>query len=178
MITRSTTVIGIVKNGKAAMGSDGQVTFDDTIVKHTASKVRSLWDGKILAGFAGAAADALTLFERLEEKLEISKGNLLKASVELAKDWRQDKVLRKLEALLAVVDTEHALIISGTGDIIESDDGIVAIGSGAPYALAAARALSKHTKMPPYEIVKESLEIASQICIYTNNHFTILKVDK
>lgn len=178
MITRSTTVIGIVKNGKAAMGSDGQVTFDDTIVKHTASKVRSLWDGKILAGFAGAAADALTLFERLEEKLEISKGNLLKASVELAKDWRQDKVLRKLEALLAVVDTEHALIISGTGDIIESDDGIVAIGSGAPYALAAARALLKHTKMPPYDIVRESLEIASQICIYTNNHFTILKVDK
>ncbi len=178
MIVRATTVIGIVKNGKAAIGSDGQVTFDDTIVKHTASKVRALWEGKILAGFAGAAADALTLFERLEEKLEMTKGNLIKASVELAKDWRQDKVLRRLEALLAVVDTKHALILSGTGDVIESDDGIVAIGSGAPYALAAARALSKHTSMSPSEIVKESLQIASSICIYTNNHFTILKVDK
>ena len=176
MITRSTTVIGIVKKGRAAIGSDGQVTFDDTIVKHSASKVRALWEGKILAGFAGAAADALTLFERLEEKLEVSKGNLLKASVELAKDWRQDKVLRRLEALLAVVDTKHALIISGTGDIIESDDGIVAIGSGAPYALAAARALLKHTEFPPEKIVEESLRIASEICIYTNSHFTILKV--
>ncbi len=175
MITKSTTVVGIVKDGMAAIGSDGQVTFGDTVVKHSASKVRALWEGKILAGFAGAVADALTLFERLEEKLQDTKGNLIKASVELAKDWRQDKVLRRLEALLAVVDTEHALIISGNGDIIESDDGIVAVGSGAPYALAAARALSKHTRMKPEEIVKESLSIASDICIYTNNHFTVIK---
>ncbi len=173
----STTVIGIVKNGKAAIGSDGQVTFDDTVVKHGASKVRALWGGKILAGFAGAAADALTLFERLEEKLEDTKGNLIKASVELAKDWRQDKVLRKLEALLAVVDQKHALILSGTVDIIESDDGIVAVGSGATYALAAARALLRHTPLGPEEIVRESLKIASEICIYTNDHFTILKVE-
>ncbi len=177
MIVHSTTVIGIVKNGKAAIGSDGQVTFDDTVVKHGASKVRSLWDGKILAGFAGAAADALTLFERLEEKLEDSKGNLLRASVELAKDWRQDKVLRRLEALLAVVDRKHAFIISGTGDIIESDDGVVAVGSGAPYALSAARALLRHTSLTPEEVVRESLKIASEVCIYTNDHFTILKVD-
>ena len=177
MEIHSTTVIGIVKDGKAAIGSDGQVTFGDTVLKHTASKVRTLWQGNILAGFAGSVADALTLFERLEEKLEDAKGNLLKASVELAKDWRQDKVLRRLEALLAVVDKKHAFVISGTGDLIESDDGIVAVGSGAPYALAAARALMKHTKLPPYEIVKESLKIASEICIYTNSHFTILKVD-
>lgn len=177
MIIHSTTVIGLVKNGKAAIGSDGQVTFDDTIIKHNANKVRELWGAKILAGFAGAAADALTLFERLEEKLEETKGNLIKASVELAKDWRQDKVLRKLEALLAVVDKKHALIISGTGDIIESDDGIVAIGSGAPYALAAARALSRYTHLEPEEIIEKSLQIASEICIYTNTHFSILKVE-
>ncbi len=176
MKTNSTTVIGVVKDGKAAMGSDGQITFGDTVVKHSANKVRTLYQNAILAGFAGAAADALTLFERLEVKLEQTKGNLLKASVELAKDWRQDKVLRRLEAMLAVVNRKKAFIITGNGDVIEADHGIVAIGSGGPYALAAAKALSSHTKFSAREIVSESLKIASSICIYTNDHFSIVEI--
>jgi ATP-dependent HslUV protease subunit HslV len=170
---RSTTVIGLRRNGKAALGGDGQVTIGNTIMKQHSNKIRKLHNNEVLAGFAGAAADAFTLFERFEEKLEQYRGNLNRAAVELAKDWRTDKYLRRLEALLAVIDSEHALIISGTGDIIEPDDGIVAIGSGGSYALAAARMLLKHSKLSAKEIVKEALESAAEICIYTNRNFVI-----
>jgi ATP-dependent HslUV protease subunit HslV len=155
------------------MGGDGQVTFDDTIMKHTAQKVRRLADGRVLAGFAGASADAFTLFERFETKLEDFSGNLPRAAVELAKDWRMDKYLRRLEALLAVMDGQHGLVISGNGDVIEPDDGVVVIGSGAPYALAAARALIRHTKMNADQIVRTALEITADICVYTNKDITI-----
>jgi len=173
MIIRATTILGLTTRGQTAMGGDGQVTFDDTIMKHTAQKVRRLSDGHILAGFAGASADAFTLFERFEMKLEEFNGNLSRASVELAKDWRLDKYLRRLEALLAVVDEHNALIISGNGDVIEPDDGIVAIGSGAPYALAAARALIMHTKLSAEKVVRTALEITADICVYTNKDITI-----
>jgi ATP-dependent HslUV protease subunit HslV len=173
MIFRATTILGLTVRGQTAMGGDGQVTFDDTIMKHTAQKVRRLSDGHILAGFAGASADAFTLFERFEMKLEEFNGNLSRASVELAKDWRMDKYLRRLEALLAVVDETNALVISGNGDVIEPDDGIVAIGSGAPYALAAARALIGHTKLSAEKIVRTALEITADICVYTNKDITI-----
>ena len=170
---RSTTILGLHLRGRTAMGGDGQVTFDDTIMKHTAQKVRRLADGKVLAGFAGAAADAFTLSERFEMKLEDFSGNLPRAAVELAKDWRMDKYLRHLDALLAVVDADHALIISGTGDVIEPDDGIVAIGSGAPYATAAARALVQHSKMNCEQITRTALEIAADICVFTNKDITV-----
>ncbi len=173
MIFKATTIIGLTVRGQTAMGGDGQVTYDDTIMKHTAHKVRRLSDGHILAGFAGASADAFTLFERFELKIEELNGNLSRASVELAKDWRMDKYLRRLEALLAVVDDSQALIISGNGDVIEPDDGIVAIGSGAPYALAAARAMIMHTKLSAEKIVRSALEITSDICVYTNKDITI-----
>jgi ATP-dependent HslUV protease subunit HslV len=169
----ATTILGMTTRGQTAMGGDGQVSYDDTIWKHTARKVRRLSDGQILAGFAGTSADAFTLFERFEMKLEECGGNLPRACVELAKDWRLDKYLRRLEALLAVVDNDHALVISGNGDVIEPDDGIVAIGSGAPYALAAARALVHHTKMNAEQIVRTSLEIAADICVFTNKDITI-----
>ncbi|MBD3297583.1 MAG: ATP-dependent protease subunit HslV [candidate division Zixibacteria bacterium] len=169
----STTILGLTSRGRTAMGGDGQVTFDDTVMKHTAQKVRRLTGGDVLAGFAGASADAFTLFERFEMKLEDYNGNLYRAAVELAKDWRMDKYLRRLEALLAVVDHKHALVISGNGDVIEPDDGIVAIGSGSPYALAAARALMGHTKLSADKIVQASLEIAADICIYTNKDITV-----
>ncbi|MBI3872610.1 MAG: ATP-dependent protease subunit HslV [candidate division Zixibacteria bacterium] len=172
-VWRSTTVLGLTLRGQTAMGGDGQVTFDDTIMKHTAQKVRRLSDGRVLAGFAGASADAFTLFERFETKLEDFSGNLARAAVELAKDWRMDKYLRRLEALLAVIDGQHALIISGNGDVIEPDDGIVAIGSGAPYAIAAARALNLHTKMNADQIVRTALEITADICVFTNKDITI-----
>jgi ATP-dependent HslUV protease subunit HslV len=172
-LIRSTTVIGLRRNGKAALGGDGQVTIGNTIMKQHSNKIRKLHNNEVLAGFAGAAADAFTLFERFEEKLEQYRGNLNRSAVELAKDWRTDKYLRRLEALLAVIDSEHALIISGTGDLIEPDDGIVAIGSGGSYALAAARMLLKHSKLPAKEIVKEALESAAEICIYTNRNFVI-----
>lgn len=165
---RSTTVIGVLKDGKAALGSDGQVSFGNTVMKHNARKVRKLYNGKILTGFAGATADAFTLLQRFEEKLESYSGNLQKSAIELAKDWRTDRYLRKLEAMLIVMDKETALLISGTGDVIEPDDEIIAIGSGGPYAQSAARALIKHTDMEPKDIVKESLEIAGNICLYTN----------
>jgi ATP-dependent HslUV protease subunit HslV len=172
-LIRSTTVIGLRRNGKAALGGDGQVTIGGTIMKQHSNKIRKLHNNEVLAGFAGAAADAFTLFERFEEKLEQYRGNLERAAVELAKDWRTDKYLRRLEALLAVIDDKHALIVSGTGDIIEPDDGIVAIGSGGSYALAAARMLLKHSKLPAKEIVREALESAADICIYTNRNFVI-----
>ena len=172
---RATTILGVRRDGKVALGGDGQVSVGETIMKSNAMKVRTLRGGKLLAGFAGAAADAFTLFEKFEEKLERHPGNLSRAAVELAKDWRSDRVLRRLEALLAVTDAERGFIISGTGDIIEPDDGILAIGSGGTYALAAARALIANTDLSPRDIVQRGLMIASEICVYTNSNITVLE---
>jgi len=172
-IIRSTTVVGVIKDGKAVIGSDGQVTMGNTVMKHTTKKVRKLYNDTVLAGFAGSTSDAFTLFERFDGKLEQYKGNLSRAAVELAKDWRTDKYLRRLEALLAVVNNEQALILSGTGDVIEPDDKIVAIGSGGPYALSAAKMLMKYTDLSAREIVEESLKMAAEICIYTNDNISI-----
>ena len=169
--TRSTTVLVVRSGGKVVMGSDGQVTMGQTVVKSTARKLRRLGDGKIVAGFAGSAADGLTLFEKLEAKLKEASGNLMRAAVELAKDWRTDRVLRRLEALLLVADREHILMLSGTGDIIEPDTDVAAIGSGGNFALAAARALMAETKLSAREIAERSLGIASEICVYTNTNF-------
>jgi len=169
----ATTIIGLRHNGHVAIGGDGQVTIGNTVMKQKTNKIRRLYNDSVLVGFAGSAADAFSLLERFEEKLEQYQGQLTRAAVELAKLWRTDKYLRQLEALLAVLDKDHALIISGTGDVIEPDDGIVAVGSGGSYALAAARILTKHTKMNAKEIVQESLDAASDICIYTNKNFTI-----
>jgi len=172
-LIRSTTVIGLTYNGKTVIGSDGQVTVGATVMKHRAKKIRRLYNGKVLAGFAGAAADAFTLFTRFDDNLEKYRGNLERAAVELAKDWRTDKYLRQLEALLAVLDGTTSLIISGTGEIIEPDDGILAIGSGGSFALAAARMLIRHSTLPARAIVEESLRAAADICIYTNNNISI-----
>lgn len=169
----STTILAVRHQGQTAMGGDGQVTLDKTILKHGANKLRRLYSGKILSGFAGSAADGLTLYEKFEAKLESYHGNLLRAAVELAKDWRTDKVLRRLEAVLVVADSEHLLIISGTGDVIEPDDGVAAIGSGGPYAQAAARALVKHSSLGAREIVDEAMHIAASICLYTNDSITV-----
>lgn len=158
------------------MGGDGQVTMGDTIVKGSARKVRMLKDGRILAGFAGAVADAFALFEKLEEKLERYPGNLTKAIVELAKDWRTDRYLRRLNALLAVADTDHLFLVSGTGEVIEPDDDILAIGSGGSYALSAARALQRHSELGAREIVEQALTIAGEICIYTNQDIVVLEL--
>ena len=174
---RATTVVAVRRDGRVALGGDGQVTMGETVVKTTAQKVRSLRDGSILAGFAGAVADAFTLFEKLEEKLERYPGNLTRAVVELAKDWRTDRYLRRLNALLAVADQDHLFLISGDGDVIQPDDDIAAIGSGGAYALAAARALRSHTELPAGEIVREALHIAGEICIYTNQDVTVLELD-
>jgi len=173
---RSTTVLAVRKDGRVAMGGDGQVTMGDTVVKGSARKVRKLKDGKFLAGFAGAVADAFTLFEKLEEKLDRFPSNMTKAVVELAKDWRTDRYLRRLDALLAVADTDHLFMVSGTGDVIEPDDEIIAIGSGGSYALAAARALKEHSTLTAPEIVRTSLEIAGEICIYTNQDIVVLEL--
>jgi len=173
----STTVIGLIRNGKAVIASDGQVSLGNTVMKHKASKIRKIYNNKVLVGFAGATSDAFTLFERFESKLEQYKGNLLRAATELAKDWRTDKYLRRLEALLAVINKEKTLIISGNGDVIEPDDGIVAIGSGGPYALSAARVLVKYTKLSAREIVEEALRQAAEICIYTNSHINIEELE-
>jgi len=172
-IIRSTTVLSVRRNGKVVMAADGQVTLDKTVMKATARKVRRLYNDKILAGFAGSTADAFSLFARFESKLEQYHGQLSRAAVELAKDWRTDKFLRHLEALLLVADDNLSLVISGTGDLIEPDDGIMAIGSGGPFALAAARALTLHSQLPAREIAIEAMKIASQICIYTNDNFVI-----
>jgi ATP-dependent HslUV protease subunit HslV len=170
---RGTTILGVRIADKAALGGDGQVTFGETIIKHGARKVRVLREREVLAGFAGSTADAMTLFSKFEAKLDEFNGNLVKAAVEMAREWRSDKVLRHLEALLAVMNREHSLIVSGKGDVVEPDDGILAIGSGGPFALAAARALRNNTKLEPEAIVKKSLEIASQICIYTNSEIAV-----
>ncbi len=172
----STTILSVRRDGKVAIGGDGQVTVGETVMKANANKVRTLKGGKILAGFAGAAADAFTLFDKFEEKLERYPTNLPRAAVELAKDWRSDRVLRRLEALLVVADKEHGYVISGSGELIEPDDGILAIGSGGTYALAAARALLESTKFEPAEIVRKGLEIAADICVYTNTHITVLEL--
>ncbi len=169
----ATTIIGLRHNGKVAIGGDGQVTIGSTMMKQQSNKIRRLYNNTVLVGFAGAAADAFSLVERFEEKLEQYQGQLLRSAVELAKLWRTDKYLRQLEALLAVLDKNQALVISGTGDVIEPDDGIVAVGSGGSYALAAARMLVKHTKLSAKDIVRESLDAASDICIYTNKNFHI-----
>ncbi len=170
---RSTTIIGLRHKGKVAIGGDGQVSYDETILKTGANKIRRMYDGKILAGFAGSAADALTLFERFESKLDEHDGNLPRAAVELAKEWRTDKYLRRLEALMAVLDGKHALWISGNGDVVEPDDSIVSIGSGGNFALAAARALLKHSKLGAEDIVRESLKIAASICVFTNDKIVV-----
>ena len=176
-VLHATTVVGVRHNGRVALGSDGQATLGNTVMKHRAQKVRALSGGKILAGFAGATADAFTLFERFEEKLQQFGGNVTRSAVELAKDWRTDRFLRRLEALLAVAAPDRLLLISGTGDVIEPDDEIVSIGSGGPYALAAARALVTHAPgLSAREIVEQSLTIAADICIYTNHHRTILDI--
>ena len=172
-LIRATTVIGLTYKGKTVLGSDGQVSVGQTVMKQKARKVRTLHNGSVLAGFAGAAADAFTLFMKFEENLEKYRGNLERAAVELAKEWRTDKYLRQLEALLAVLNAEKALVISGTGEIIEPDDGIVAIGSGGSFALAAARMLVKHSALGAREIVEESLYAAADICVYTNSNLTI-----
>jgi ATP-dependent HslUV protease subunit HslV len=168
-----TTIIGLRRNGKVALGGDGQVTLGTTVMKHSSRKVRMLYNNTVLVGFAGSTADAFSLLDRFEEQLEKHRGQLLRAAVELAKQWRTDKYLRQLEALLAALDKDHALIISGTGDVIEPDDGIVSVGSGASYALAAARMLVKHTSLDAKEIVTEALTTASEIDIYTNKNFHI-----
>jgi ATP-dependent HslUV protease subunit HslV len=170
----ATTIVAVRHAGRTAIAGDGQVTFGgNTIMKHNAKKVRRLYHGKVLAGFAGSVADAFTLFTKFEAKLEEFNGNLMRAAVEMAKDWRMDRVLRRLEALLIVTDAEHMLIISGNGEVIEPDDGVTAIGSGGPYALSAARALLKHSTLSAPEIAREALEIAAAICVYTNNHITV-----
>ncbi|GAB4175492.1 MAG: ATP-dependent protease subunit HslV [Calditrichia bacterium] len=173
----ATTILGVLKDNKAAIAGDGQVTFGNTVMKKSGRKVRTLYNGKVLAGFAGAAADAFALFERFEEKLERFNGNISKAAVELAKDWRLDKYLRRLEAMLAVMDKETILLISGTGDVIEPDDSIIAIGSGGPYALAAAKALKENTDLSARDIAEKSMQIAADICIYTNHHIQILELE-
>ncbi|MEW5914061.1 MAG: ATP-dependent protease subunit HslV [Thermodesulfobacteriota bacterium] len=167
--TRSTTVMALRHNGGVVMAADGQVTMGQTVVKSGANKLRRLYQGQVLAGFAGGTADAFTLFERLEGKLETYAGNLTRAAVELAKDWRTDKILRRLEAMLLAADRGTLLIISGSGDVLDPEEGVAAIGSGGPYALAAARALIKNTSLSPEEIVREAMRIAADICVYTNH---------
>ncbi len=170
---KGTTVLTVIKDGNVAMGSDGQVTMGETIIKHSAKKVRNLYQGKVLAGFAGSTADAFTLFERFEKKLDQYSGNLSRAAVELAKDWRTDRVLRRLEALMAVCDSENLFLISGTGDVLEPEGGVLAIGSGGQYARAAAEALLRHTSLGAREIVEESLIIAARICIFSNEEICV-----
>jgi ATP-dependent HslUV protease subunit HslV len=173
MTIRSTTILCVRRDGRVAMGCDGQVTVGTTVMKHNAKKLRRMHHDQVLAGFAGATADAFTLFEKFEAKLDEYRGNLTRAAVELAKDWRTDRILRRLEALLAVADLDHSFVISGTGDVVEPEDGILAIGSGGPYALAAARALLGHSTLDARRIVEESMAIAGGIDIYTNQQILI-----
>lgn len=173
----ATTIVAVRKDGRSAIAGDGQVTFgENTIMKHGAKKVRTLYHGKVLAGFAGSAADAFTLYEKFEAKLDEYHGQLLRAAVELAKLWRNDKVLRKLEALLIVMDADQILVISGSGDIIEPDEPVVAIGSGGSFAMAAGKALAKHSSLSAREIADEALSIAADICVYTNKNITVLEL--
>jgi ATP-dependent HslUV protease subunit HslV len=178
MNIRGTTILSVRHKGKITVAGDGQVTLDTTILKHGARKVRRLYNDEVIVGFAGATADAFTLFERFDQKLEQYNGNLLRAAVELTKDWRTDRVLRHLEALMIAVNKDHSLIISGNGDVIEADDEVMAIGSGGPYALTAARALLRHSDLTATEIAREAMKIAAEICIYTNDHITIEEIDE
>jgi len=173
---RSTTIIAVRHKGQVVVAGDGQVTLGNTVVKHNASKVRRLYNGQVITGFAGATADAFTLYDKLEQKLEQYKGNLMRSAVELAKDWRTDRILRRLEALLVAVDDQHSFLLTGSGDVIEPDDGILAIGSGGPYAQAAASALVKHSDLDAESIARSALEIAGSICIYTNQNIVIEKI--
>jgi ATP-dependent HslUV protease, peptidase subunit HslV len=173
MIIRSTTILCVRQGEQVAMAGDGQVSLNNTVMKHQARKVRRVYHNQVLTGFAGSAADAFSLFARFEEKLEEYQGSLTRAAVEMAKDWRSDRVLRRLEALLAVADRETSLLLSGTGDIIEPDDGLLGIGSGGSYALAAARALQRYTSLGAREIAEASMRVAAEICIYTNDHLTV-----
>ena len=170
---RSTTILSVRKGDRVALGGDGQVTLKDTVVKATATKIRRLHQGKVVVGFAGSAGDAFALLDRFSTKLESYQGNLLRSAHELAKEWRTDKMLRPLESLLAAVDAEHSLLITGNGEVIEPDDGVMGIGSGGPLATAAARALLRNTELGPEEIVRKSLEIAAEICVYTNNQIRV-----
>jgi ATP-dependent HslUV protease subunit HslV len=176
-VIRATTILSVRRDGQVALGGDGQVTMGDSIVKNTAQKVRTLRDGDVLVGFAGAVADAFTLFEKLEQKLERFPANVTKAVVELAKDWRMDRYLRRLNALLLVADRDHLFLVSGEGEVIEPDDHALAIGSGGSYAMAAARALFEHSDLSAADIVRRSLEIAGEICIYTNQEITVLELN-
>lgn len=176
MKIRSTTIISVRRDGQVVVAGDGQVSLGNTVMKHQARKVRRLFGGKVICGFAGATADAFTLFERLESKLEEYEGNLMRAAVELAKDWRTDKMLRRLEAFLVTVDKNHSLLLTGTGDVIEPDDGILAIGSGGPYAQAAAKALVTHSDLDAEAICKAAMEIAGSICVFTNDSITTEKL--
>lgn len=176
MKIRSTTILAVRHKGQVALAGDGQVSLGNTIMKHHARKVRRLYHDRVITGFAGATADAFTLFDRLEQKLEQHSGNLLRAAVELAKDWRTDKFLRKLEAMLIAVDKDHSLLLSGTGDVIEADKGILAIGSGGPYAQAAALALVEHSDLDAEAICRAAMEIAGNICVFTNNSIIVEKI--
>lgn len=169
----ATTILGVCRNGEVAVAGDGQVTFGDMIVKHGARKIRILHDGHVIAGFAGAVADAMTLFEKFEVQLRDAKGDLRRAAVELAKEWRTDRYLRRLEAQLIVADTDQILVLSGEGDVLQPDDGIVAIGTGAPYAMGAARALALHTRMRPREIVERAMSVAADLCVFTNDRIVV-----
>ena len=168
--TRGTTIVAVSRGGRVAMAGDGQVTLGNTILKHTARKIRRLYEDRVLAGFAGATADAITLFEKFEGKLSEFHGNLRRAAVELAKEWRTDRVLRRLDAVMVVSDGRDLMLLSGSGDVVEPDDGVIGVGSGGPYALAAARAMLRHTELPALAIAREALHIASGICIYTNDN--------
>uniref|UniRef100_A0A832GMR8 ATP-dependent protease subunit HslV n=1 Tax=Caldimicrobium thiodismutans TaxID=1653476 RepID=A0A832GMR8_9BACT len=170
---KGTTIVAVKREGKVALAGDGQVTFGNTVLKQRAKKIRRLYKGQVLVGFAGATADALTLFDKLEKKLEAYSGQLLRAAVELAKDWRTDKILRRLEAFIIAADKEHLLLISGAGDVVEPDEEVVAIGSGGPMALASAKALLRYTNLSAKEIAEISLKIASEICIYTNSEIIV-----
>lgn len=172
----ATTILSVRRGNSVAIGGDGQVTLGNTVVKHKANKIRKLYNDKVIVGFAGAAADSFALMERFGAKLEQFQGNTLKSALELAKDWRTDKILRRLESLLAVIDEKYSLLISGTGDVIESDDGIIGIGSGGPYAIAAAKTMIKHTDLPVKTIVEEALKISAEICIYTNENIHVEEI--
>jgi len=177
-IFRSTTIVAVRRGGQAAMAGDGQVSLGQTVMKGHARKVRRIADGKVVAGFAGATADAFTLLDRFEAKLKEHRGSLQRSAVELAKDWRTDRYLRRLEAMLVVMDAKSTLLISGTGDVIEPDEGVIAIGSGGSYALAAARALMRNTELTAAEIARRSLEIAAEICVYTNQEISVEEMDE
>ncbi len=174
--TRSTTILAVRHNNEVVVAGDGQVSIGNTVVKHKAAKVRRLYHGQVITGFAGATADAFTLYDKLEQKLEQYNGNLMRSAVELAKDWRTDRILRRLEALMVAVDDKYSLLLSGSGDVIEPDDGIIAIGSGGPYAQAAATALVLHSDLDAEAIARSALEIAASICVFTNQNITIEKI--